>query len=202
MNKTVLTVFALAVLGHAGCSGPSGRIKEKGEASLVGDRRAGAVEYRRLMDDSLKELSSKFRDATRLSNAPRIRVAFFGIENKTNEELGSWRYQINDIMNKAIYGSADFQDISFDRYVKPALDTAGVKPENLVIPAEARKFLAVLEKNNQVLDAFLFSSLTQGDTTQGNLKQSDYVLTLELINPLDGQRLAMSNAEISKEYTR
>ncbi|MBI4586562.1 MAG: hypothetical protein HY717_21335 [Planctomycetes bacterium] len=183
------------------CGGPSGRIKEKGEASLVGDRRAGTVVYRRLIDGSLKELSLKFRLAARNSNAPKIRVAFFGIDNRTNEELGSWRDQLNDIINGAINESADFQDVSFENFVKPALETAGVKPDRLVIPAEARKLLAVLEKNNQVLDAFLFARLTQGDTTQGNLKQSDYILTFELVNPLDGIRL-MSREEISKEYTR
>lgn len=204
MKKINLPRGVLSILGlliFCACGGPSGRIKEKGEASLVGDRRAGTVVYRRLIDGSLKELSLKFRLAARNSNAPKIRVAFFGIDNRTNEELGSWRDQLNDIINGAINESADFQDVSFENFVKPALETAGVKPDRLVIPAEARKLLAVLEKNNQVLDAFLFARLTQGDTTQGNLKQSDYILTFELVNPLDGIRL-MSREEISKEYTR
>lgn len=195
-----LCLVSLVGLIFTSCSEPRARIRDPGEDSIVGDTRAGAAVYRNVIDQGLKDLSDQYRAQTRGQvTFTKIKVAFMGVDNRTNEELGSWRQQINDIINRAVNRSGDFQDISFERFIKPALNRARVSPENLVIPADRRKLMEVLEQSGTPVDAFLFASLSQGDTRGGGLRQSDYILTFELMNAGDGTRL-MSHGEISKEY--
>ena len=201
-RNLILHVTLMAALGIAGCSAPKARIRGADEESLVDDSRAGAVVYRNVIDQALKSLSDKYRASTAGKESfVRIKVAFMGIDNNTSEELGTWRQQINDIVNRAINESGDFTDISFERFIKPALKSAGVRKESLALPAERRKLMAVLEQSGNPVDAFLFASLTQGNSRSGSLQQADYLLTLELMNSLDGTRI-MAHGELSKEYSR
>lgn len=196
-----LAACALLVVTSAACT-PRARIRDPGEDSLVGDTRAGAEVYRNVIDQALTELSGKYRAQQRgTALTRRIRVAFMGVDNATNEELGSWRDQINDIINLSVNNSADFIDISYERFVKPAISEVGVSRDKLFLPANRRKLATILEQSGNPIDALLFGKLTQGDTRAGNLKQSDYLLTMELMNVEDGTRL-MSVGEISKEYAR
>ena len=202
MKTSLMATLCFATLLTASCSAPKARIRHASEDSLVGDTRAGAVVYRNIVDQALKSLSDKHRQASgEQEGFSKIKVAFLGIDNNTNEELGTWRQQINDIVNRAVNESGDFLDISFDRFIKPALVQTGVRKEFLAIPAERRKLMEILEQGGNPVDAFLFASLTQGNTRSGELEQSDYVLTLELMNTADGSRM-MAHGELSKEYQR
>ena len=201
MNRLTFLLLAVAVASLTACT-PRARIRGADEESLVGDRRAGAAVYRTVIDQALIELSTKYRAQIRNDlDQSRIKVAFMGIDNRTNEELGAWRDQINDIINSALNESGDFLDISFEYYVVPALRRASVNKEDLVLPADYRRFAEVLEASGRPLDALLYGRLSQGDTRSGNLTQSDYLLTFELMNPLNGTRLN-ATGELSKEYAR
>lgn len=190
----------LAVL--AGCGGPSARIMRTDEPSLVDTQRAGPVVQRQLIDEALKKLSAEYRARTRgQPTFTRIRMSFVGVENATNEELGSLRQQMNDIVNQAIYNSGDFTDLSFRNFVQPAMDEAGVGMRQLGMPRYQRELAGVLERQGNPLDSLLFARLTQGDARAGNIRQSDYLLQFELVNLADGTRV-LSTAEVRKEYVR
>jgi hypothetical protein len=192
------------VLGASmtGCGGRSARVRDPGEESLVGERRAGAETYRNLIDGALKDLSDQYRAQTRGQQTfSRIKMSFVGVENATNEELGSWRDQINEIITDRINFSGDFTDVSFDNFVKPVMDEVGVNTRQLVIPAHQRKLATALEQKGSPVDYLLFAKLTQGDTRAGDLKQSDYLLTMQLMNLSNGTFLS-ARKEISKEYSR
>ena len=193
----------LAIVFLAGCqSAPKARVRQAGELSLVDDTRAGAVVYRQVIDQALKSLSDKYRAKTAgQATFTKVKVAFLGVDNSTNEELGSWRQQINDIINRSVNESGDFLDISFERFIKPAMKRTGVRKEFLALPADRRKLTQVLEQSGSPVDAFLFASLSQGNSRAGGLTQSDYLLTLELMDTNDGTRI-MATGELSKEYSR
>lgn len=187
--------------------GPShtGRIMSDDEADLVGSRRAGGATYRTIIDGALKELSEEYRSTHRGQPAfSKIKVAFVGVDNATNEPLGSWRDQINEFINLGIYDSGDFQDISYERFVKPAIEEVGVSRDKLILPRNLRALSEVLEKSGNTVDALLFAKLTQGDTLASNIKQADYLLTLELVRVSGdntGTRV-MARKGLRKEYTR
>ena len=204
-NAAIVVRIGLVVIASVmtlGCGGRSARIRNEGEASLVGDRRAGASVYRNLVDGALRDLLDEYRARLRgQPTATRVKMAFVGVENATREELGSWRDQLNEIIDDRINYAGDFTDLSFENFIKPAMREAGVATRQLGLPAHQRKLAAVLEQNGKPVDYFLFAKLTQGDTVAGDLKQSDYLLTFELLNLSDGTRLR-ARKEISKEYSR
>lgn len=203
--RTVVFVLAAFIVAESlvGCGGPSARIRDKDEPSLVGTRRAGASVYRNVVDGALKKLSERYRGETRSQDTvTKIRMAFVGVENATTEELGSWRDQINAIINESINYAGDFIDISFERFIKPAMREAGVTSAQLgSLPRSQRAVAQVLEQNGKPIECLLFAKITQGNTRAGNLKQSDYILTMELVNISTGRALIASD-EISKEYSR
>lgn len=200
IRAALLVLVAGAVL--AGCGGPSGRIRSQDEESLVGARRAGAPTFRNLIDGAMKKLVQKYRDQTRNQAAvSRIKMAYVGVDNRMHEELGAWRDQINSIIDELVNRSGDFMDISFENFVLPAMKAAGLTTHQLVLPANQRKLAAVLEQNGKPVDYLLFAKLSQGNTRAGDLKQSDYLLSLELVNISNGTRIVVSQ-EISKEYRR
>jgi hypothetical protein len=198
---SVLTA-ALFALCLSACSGPSARIRDPGEDSLVDSTRGGVVTYRSIIDSALKDLSKQYRlENKNVTTFNKLRVFFAGVDNSTSEELGSWRAQINGIIDNRINASGDFMDISYERFVKPALDELGIRRDSFGIPKHRRAFAQLMEQEGNPVDAVLYAKLTQGNSRAGNLKQSDYILFFELLNLKDGTRL-LAQGEISKEYTR
>lgn len=184
-----------------GCGGePRGRIMGEGEDNLVDARRLGAAGYDIVVDKALNELFMKW-SANQAGAIQKLKVVYMGLDNRTNEELGSWRDQINAIISNQINAAGSFIDIDYDLFVKPALREAGVGPKDLVIPKNFRAFAQVLERRDRPLDFLLFAQLTQGNTRAGPLRQSDYLLTLTLLNPETGVPIKAAG-DLRKEYTR
>lgn len=201
VSRAVLSLSTVALLTFAfvsGC-GPSARVRSPDEASLVGTKRAGAVVYRNVIDQALADLSQKYRATNKnVETFNKLRISFVGVDNKTNEELGSWRHQINGIIDNRINVSGDFVDISYERFVKPALDELGIARSSFVLPKNRRAFARLMEQQGNPVDGILFANMTQGDTRAGGLKQSDYVLFFELMSVKDGTRIT-AHGEISIE---
>ncbi len=202
---TSFSILGLCILSISCAPSRTGRIKADDEADLVGDRAAGTVVYRQVIDEGLKSLSEKYRAGQRGNPSfTKIKVAFLGVENKGTQPIGPWRHQINDIINLAVNDSQDFQDLAFDEFIKPALDAVRVRKDQLVLPANQEALSRELRKNGATVDALLFANLTEGVTSAGRVSQSDYRLTFKLI-PIVGDQAGtqlIAAGDIKKEYTR
>lgn len=204
IERTMLSVLtgALLLLSQPSCSEPSGRIRDPNEESLVDAQRAGVVVQRKIIDAALKDLSTRYREKQVESEKfNKLRIFFAGVDNKTSEELGSMRHQMNGIINDRINAAGDFLVISYDRFVKPALDELGIRRDAFAIPDNRRSFAILMEQEGNPVDAVLYADLTQASSRAGNFKQSDYVLFFEILSLKDGTSLR-AQGEVSKEYTR
>jgi hypothetical protein len=131
--------------------------------------------------------------------APK-RICFVGLENKSSEDLGDFKEQINEIIDTKINMSGAFAQIS-RRYVAPGLREANLRPDELFLPAKQRKFLEVMEAAGQPFDYLLFATVTSGTTRNNDATQKDYMLTLELVNIQTGAP-DKESASIRKGYRR
>jgi hypothetical protein len=128
------------------------------------------------------------------------RICFVGLENKSAEELGDFKDQICQIIDTRIVESKAFQPIS-PRFVSVGLKALRLRPEELFLPDNQRKFLAVMEQQGQPFDYLLFATLTSGTTTSNKDYQRDYLLTLEMVNIQTGEP-DKEHATIRKGITR
>lgn len=191
-------------LALTGCrSGPKGEVVTDGRKDLVGTTAAGGEVYKPLIDDALGKLLARQNTVTSVQPAgvlppPAKKICFVGLENKSSEELGDFKEQIIQIIDTKINNSGVFQQIS-NRFAAAGLQAARLRPDELFLPANQRKFLGVMESQGQPFDYLLFATVTSGTTRGNGESQKDYQLILELINIQTGQQdkeLAM----LSKAY--
>lgn len=186
-RRGFMGLMGVALAGAVGCrSNPSAEVINDNRKDMVGTTAAGAETYKPLIDESLGKLLARHSTAsgvqpTAAGPAPAKRICFVGLENKSSEELGDFKEQIIQIIDTKINNSGVFMQIS-SRYAAAGLQSARLRPDELFIPANQRKFLTVMESQGQPFDYLLFATVTSG-TTQGNgQRQKDYMLTLELVD--------------------
>jgi len=171
------------------------------EDDLVGDKRAGAATYDRLMKQSVEKMLGWYVDEVlrgSISTNPKMKVAFAGFQNKGAEELGEWRDDLTIKINTMISESNAFTSIS-PRYVAEALRATNLSVDNLFLPPKRREFLAALERSDNPAQALVFATLTRGTTGQDNLAQANYRLTLEMVDSETGVSKSF-DAVVRKEY--
>jgi len=190
-----LALLPLLVLG-ACKSAPEGRILGSEEEDFVGSRTAGSATYDRLIEESVDKLLAR-RSAS--NEGPPIRVAYLGVENKSAEELGDFREQIYELIDTSIENSQRYRTIS-RRFVEEALRATGLRPSNLFLPANRRRFASVLEAEGNPVEYLLFSTITSGTTQGDGVRQRNYMLTLELVDAVTGDN-DKESARIRKAYT-
>ena len=128
--------------------------------------------------------------------APRI--CFVGLENKSSEELGDFKEQIIEIIDTRINTSQVFVQIS-RKYAEAGLREARLRPDELFVPANQRRFLAIMEAQGKPFDYLLFATVTSGTTRANDTTQKDYLLTLELVDIQTGTP-DKESASIRKGY--
>ncbi len=151
---------------------------------LVGNTAAGAETYKPLIDDALGKLLGRQYAGVQPAAVPAPavkRICFVGVENKSSEELGDFKEQITEIIDTRINTSQVFAQIS-RKYTEAGLREARMRPDELFLPANQRKFLAIMEAQGQPFDYLLFATVTSGTTRGHNQTQKDYLLTLELVD--------------------
>jgi hypothetical protein len=132
---------------------------------------------------------------------PVRRVAFIEFENKTNEEIGDFKEQLEEIIDTKISESSSFTTVS-PRAVKGVLRSTGLRPDDLFLPSNMAKFSAAMQQDGEPFEYLFFAKLTSGTTVDNIDKQKDYMLTLEMVNVnMPSDRLKESTA-IRKEYMR
>ena len=198
-----------SVLAFFGCRNTQkGRIMSNDEANKVGSHQAGAEVFRPIVCQATEELLAKAYMQPHTSSAissdgtPIRRVCFIELENKTNEEIGDFKDQLEEIIDTNISESASFTSVP-SRAVKGVLRQTGFRPDDLFLPSNMAKFSAAMQQDGgQPFEYLFFAKLTSGTTADNIDKQKDYMLTLEMINVnMPDDRLKV-NKMIRKEYMR
>jgi hypothetical protein len=167
-----------------GCRGKQvGEVLKDDKKDLVGSHAAGAETYKPLIDEALCKLLDRQSAGLTPAGAPPApkRICFVGLENKSSEEIGDFKEQIVEIIDTRINTSQVFQQIS-RQYTAAGLREARLRPDELFIPANQRKFLAIMESQGTPCDYLLFATVTSGTTRSNETTQKDYLLSLELVN--------------------
>src|SRR5262245_21476213 len=189
MNRRQFLVRGAALVGAAGlgCRGTQyGKVYKDCQPDMVGSHAAGAETFKPLVDEAVGKLLARQSAVVPAGGVPGPkRVCFVGVENKSSEEIGDFKDQLVEVIDNRIVESGAFQPVS-RRFVAAGLREARVRPDELFLPANQRRLLAVMEQQGQPFDYLLFASLTSGTTRTNGEMQRDYLLTLELVNVQTG----------------
>jgi len=129
---------------------------------------------------------------------PPKRICFVAVENKSSEEIGDFKDQIYQIIDLHIVNSGVFHPVN-KRFVDAGLTQTRLRPDALLIPQNMRTFAASMEQQGQPFDFLLYATLTSGTTRENKDYQRDYLLTIELVNVVDGSYDKQA-ATLSKGY--
>lgn len=207
--------FVFAVMGGIASSGlltgcRSGKqvahVLKPEDQDLVGSHAAGAETWKPLVDTAVCQLlerqAGEIRTASGVQGVStefeKKRICFAGVENKSSEEIGDFKEQIYDHIDTMI-GQADSFDIVNRRYVEAGLRECGLRPDDLFLPKNQRKFTEAMERVNQPMDYLLFAKITSGTTKSNKDTQRDYELVLELVD-LHGGPGDKETASLRKGY--
>lgn len=180
-----------------------GEVMKDGKKDTVGSHAAGAETYKPLIDEALGKLLARQGAGLQPASAPgpvRKRICFVGLENKSSEEIGDFKEQIIEIIDTRINESQVFEQIS-RRFTEAGLRETRLRSDDLFLPANQRKFLAVMESQGAPFDYLLFAKITSGTTRNNDATQKDYLLTLELVNIQTGTP-DKESASIRKGYRK
>ena len=195
------------VLGSPGCRNTQkGRVMSGNESTKVGSHQAGAEVFRPIVcqttDKLLAKASSQPMSASlSYDGRPVRRVCFIEFENKTNEEIGDFKEQLEEIIDTKISESTSFTTVS-PRAVKGVLRSTGLRPDELFLPSNMAKFSAAMQQEGEPFEYLFFAKLTSGTTIDNIDKQKDYMLTLEMVNVNMPDDRIKESTMISKEYMR
>ena len=207
--RSVVLCGSGLILGSSGCRNTQkGRVMSNTESSKVGSHQAGAEVFRPIVCQTTDKLLAKaYSQPMPVSMAfsndslPVRRVCFIEFENKTNEEIGDFKEQLEEIIDTRISESTAFTTVS-PRAVKGVLRSTGLRPDDLFLPSNMAKFSAAMQREEAPFEYVMFAKLTSGTTTDNLDKQKDYMLTLEMVSVSEPDDRLKESASISKEYMR
>lgn len=199
----IVQTSGLLLLG-TGCRGTQkAHVLSENDADMVGSHAAGAETWEPLIAQSVGQLLGRQAPVVQTAGGDlvpgRKRICFVGVENKSIEELGDFKEQIYQKIDSCVNGSEAFEVIH-RKYVEAGLRQCGLRPDDLFVPNNRRKFVAAMEQLDQPFDYLLYATVTSG-TTKSNQKdyQRDYLLTMELID-LQSGHADKESAELRKGY--
>ncbi|MCL2118919.1 MAG: penicillin-binding protein activator LpoB [Planctomycetaceae bacterium] len=210
LYRSVALLGGGVVLGVSGCRGTQkGRVMRSTEGNKVGSHQAGAEVFRPIVCETTDKLLAKAymqpltSDTVPLSydGLPVRRVCFIELENKTNEEIGDFKEQLEEIIDTKISDSTSFTTVS-PRAVKGVLRNTGFRPDDLFLPVNMATFSAAMQQEGAPFEYLLFGKLTSGTTVDNIDKQKDYMLTLEMVNVNFPDDRLKESTMLRKEYMR
>lgn len=202
-RRQFLAAAALGLVG--GCkSTQQAEVRDPSKPDMVGSHQAGTETFKPLVDNTLQQLLSRHcQQPTILPTGGLVppqpkRICFVAVENKSSEEIGDFKEQLYQIIDLHITNSGVFQPVN-KRFVDAGLAITRLRPDALLIPQNMRAFIGAMEQQGQPFDFLLYATITSGTTRENKDYQRDYLLTLELVNVLDGTQDKQA-ATISKGY--
>ena len=179
-------------------SPPEGRIMGDNERDLVDASGAGAATFQRLVTESVAKLLDRHCDK---HDVKVYRLAFVDLQNRTSEELGEWREQLIDKILIGVDKHRAFRIIS-EQMVSAVLREMGNPPvDRLFLPEGRREFAKILERDSIPLQFLMYGRITRGGTNASEVRQANYLLTLELVDAETGEADTVG-AEVRKEFTQ
>jgi hypothetical protein len=185
-----------ALLVSFGCA-QTGRIVSSDEPTLVGARSAGADVYNKLIDETLRKLLEQSKGAAQSKKS----ICFVDVENKGAEELGENKAAIYEQIDTIIVESGVYANVS-RRYVEAALRQTGLRPDEIFLGQGRQQFMLVLGSQGVTPDYLLWGTVTNLSTDGVNLREREYMLTMELVNARTGLTEAKKTSKMRKEYTK
>lgn len=192
MRYNLLSLSLLAGLFLTACaSGP--RFQGEDEVEGMGGTVAGAATFSQLTTKATKELLTKYTNKVFAGATPTgVKVAFGGIENDQNEELGEWRAELGEVLKEAFSDFDGFRMIS-PRLVSAALNAGSLSSNDLFLPAGRRKFIKTLETQGNPVKALVFAKFTAGETISADGERfRRYRLSLDLVDTETGDEVRAS----------
>jgi Peptidoglycan-synthase activator LpoB len=197
-------VLATALILSA--CGSTGRVRDPGEAQVVGDRRAGNVTYDQLVKESTTKLVQQAGMQARAQGP--YKVAFVGIETKGAEELRDQLPAIYEQIEETLVNSGPFTVVS-RKAVDRARQEAGMRDfDDLYLAKNREAFRGILGRDSEAPDIFVYgTTTTQTTESEGGVFTRDtterrYVLSLEMIDARTGTILAKVSGKQEIEYKR
>jgi len=206
LTRVSLGCLTATTASLVGCrSSQKAHVLKADEQDMIGSHTAGAETWEPLIEQSVGQILGRQADdiiqtsGGEVFPAPKKRVCFVGVENKSVEELGDFKEQIYQKIDACI-SSADAFDVIHRKFVEAGLRQCALRPDDLFLPSNRRTFSAAMEQLEQPFDYLMYATITSG-TTKSNEKdyQRDYLLTLELIHMETG-RADKESAELRKGY--
>ena len=188
-------VAALLVIG-VGCA-PTGRVMTGDEPTLVGSRTAGADIYNKLIDETLRKLLEQ----TKGTGQTKKIICFVDVENKGAEEMGENKAAVYEQIDTIIVESGVYANVS-RRYVEAALRQTGLRPDEIFLGQGRQQFMLVLGSQGVTPDYLLWGTVTNLSTDGVDLREREYMLTMELVNAHTGLTEAKKTSKMRKEYKK
>jgi hypothetical protein len=203
--KPRIPLVLVAALILSAC-GSTGRVRDPGEAQVVGDRRAGNVTYDQLVKESTTKLVQQAGMQARAQGP--YKVAFVGIETKGAEELRDQLPAIYEQIEETLVNSGPFTVVS-RKAVDRARQEAGMRDfDDLYLAKNREAFRGILGRDSEAPDIFVYgTTTTQTTESEGGVFTRDtterrYVLSLEMIDARTGTILAKVSGKQEIEYKR
>ena len=209
LYRSVTLLGGGLVLALSGCRNTQkGRVMSSTEGNKVGSHQAGAEVFRPIVCETTDKLLAKAymqpipnNVLSSYNDMPTRRVCFIELENKTNEEIGDFKEQLEELIDTRISESTSFTTVS-PRAVKGVLRNTGFRPDDLFVPGNMAKFSAAMQQEGAPFEYLFFAKLTSGTTVDNIDKQKDYMLTLEMVNVNFPDDRLKESTMIRKEYMR
>jgi hypothetical protein len=203
----VLGGLASAGLGSGCRSGKqTAHVLKPEDQDLVGSHAAGAETWKPLVDTAVCQLLERQAGDIRTASGTQSvstefekkRICFAGVENRSAEEIGDFKEQIYDHIDTMISQSDSFEPVH-RRYIDAGMVKSGLRPDDIFVPSNQRKFTEAMERINQPFDYMLYAKITTGTTKSNKDTQRDYELVLELIDIHSGD-FQKETASLRKGY--
>ena len=200
----------LNLLLMAGCQTQKGRVISADDPGRVGSHQAGSEVFRPVVCSATNELLVRAAEKSYENPAfdgnqgmvpNKKRVCFFGVTNKTNEDLGDFKDQITEVIDSTL-AESDAVNTVTSKAVVPVLRKTGMSADDLFLPKNMSRLCAEME-NDQPFDCLIFATLTSGTTVDNRDSQKDYTLSLEMVdvrNP-GADRIKVAKT-VRKEYNK
>ena len=191
--RQLIAVSFMLVLAVAagGCrSKQHAHVLSPDDQDMVGSHVAGAETWKPLITTAVGQLLGRHTtEVTPVSHIdgqiPKRRICFVCVENRSSEEIGDFKEQIYEHIDSMITGSEVYAPVS-RRFVEAGLRETRLRPDQLFLPANRRRFTDALEQMDQPFDYLLYAKITSGTTQSNSSYQRDYLLTLEMVNVQTG----------------
>lgn len=177
-------VLTLCTSLPMGCS--SARVMTSEEGNVIGKQHMGIEGYERLTEEAMTKLLDRVR--TRMGDERGQIMAYMGMINETNEPSRATELlrAVSQKVQTMLAQSGTFEIMS-DRAIEAARRAAGIsRPDNLLLEADRKNFLAALGSESVQPDYFFYGTVNSATTEADSGRQKNYYMNFQIIDARKG----------------